>query len=244
MQLAPSFYIINAEYTRGVEMALDRCQLSGGLVKQLLNESLKGKSFSRILLNYSLRNLELTGKILDLGSGSDSASYNRFLTFRKPYEITYTDFYKEGPNLLKLNLENRFNIRDKTYDFVLCFNVLEHIYNYQNVISESHRILKKSGVLICSAPFLVRFHPDPNDYFRYSHQAIKKLFENAGFELEKMVYLGFGPFSACYENISGLIPNFLKPLPLFLLLACDTILEGAKKDNLNYPIIYLYVFRK
>ena len=40
-----------------------------------------------------------------------------------------------------------FPINDNEYDNILIFNVLEHVYNTPNILSESFRVLNKNGKL-------------------------------------------------------------------------------------------------
>ncbi|NQT04490.1 MAG: methyltransferase domain-containing protein, partial [Dehalococcoidia bacterium] len=159
-----------------MDIELDKLKLSGSLLKTILIETLRGKSLSRILRDYTLSQAELSGKVLDLGSGSDSPSYKKYLRCKEPFSIVYSDYYEEGPNLVKIDLEKPFEIENDSYDFVTCLSALEHIYNFKNVIRESYKILKKEGEFIGSTPFVHIFHPSPYDYFRYSHQALTRMF--------------------------------------------------------------------
>ena len=159
-------------------MKLSSIKINKSLLKDILVETWRGKNMDRLLFNNALRSIELSGDILDLGSGGTKASYHRFIKFIKSYKITHTDLYKniDQPDILKINLEEKFNINNNNFDAVMCFNVLEHIYNYQNVIAETHRILKPGGIFVGSVPFLINYHADPNDYWRYTWQALEKIF--------------------------------------------------------------------
>ena len=86
----------------------EELKLSGKLLRTILFETLRGKSLGRTLMNYCLSEFELTGDIIDLGSGSVRASYYRFIKFREPYKLTYSDYYKTGANIIKLDLEKPF----------------------------------------------------------------------------------------------------------------------------------------
>lgn len=44
--------------------------------------------------------------------------------------------------------------RDETYDAIVCTDVLEHIYNSQNLVRECHRILRKDGKAVFLVPNL------------------------------------------------------------------------------------------
>jgi len=227
-------------------MKLERINTSFGLLKTILIETFRGKSLCRILMNYVLQEIELSGEILDLGAGSDEASYNRFLKRDElSVKITYTDFYKEDSNVLKLDLEKPFSIKDNQFDMIMCFNVLEHIYNYQNTVKESWRVLKPGGIFVGSTPFLINFHPDPNDYFRYTHQAIRRIFENNGFKNQQMIYLGFGPGSAALAQWILLFPRLIRPLFIFPVIVFDLLLNKLTKHyKMRHALGYVYVFKK
>ena len=101
-----------------------------------------------------LSGLELSGKVLDLG-GSRKSGYHELLRGNHTIEVVNMD---ESTGFDKnFNLEKPFPLQDKKYDAVLACNVLEHIYNYQNIFSESFRILKKDGVFIIIVPFIMFF---------------------------------------------------------------------------------------
>lgn len=222
-----------------------RSKLSWEFIKTVFFESLRGKTLARILLNHALSEIEVAGKILDLGSSKESASYNRFLQYQTPYEVTRTDFFKSGPGLIQLDLEKPFYLPDTSFDAVTCFNVLEHLYNYRNCIAESYRVLKPGGVFVGSTPFLVNYHADPHDYFRYTHEAIEKMFGEAGFATEKIISLGFGPFSVAALYITFALPTFLHCLVLIPAIFMDAlVLRFKPSQHARYQLGYVFIFKK
>lgn len=228
-----------------MDIQLEEVKLSINLLKTILVETLRGKLLGRILRDYTFSKIELSDKVLDLGSGSDSPSYKLFMRYKEPFSITYSDFFKEGENLVKLNLEEPFEIEKESFDCVTCFSVLEHIYNYENVIRESHRILKKGGIFIGSTPFLHIFHPHPYDYFRYTHQALIKIFEEENFTCERMVYLGFGPFSLAVSHWVTLLPKVVRLIFIFPAICLDTLFRKLSKSTvMKYALNYFYVFKR
>lgn len=226
-------------------MDLEGIKLTRRLIKTIFVETLRNKSLGRTLMNYGLSEFEVSGDILDLGSGSDRASYNRFLKYKEPFSVTYSDYYKKGKNLIKINLERPFEIEQSSFNYVMCFNTLEHIYNFRNVIKESYRILRNGGIFIGSTPFLHGFHPDPYDYFRYSHEALLKIFEEENYICQKMIYLGFGPFSSAVSQWINLMPKVLRPVFILLCLSLDIVLSKFSKSHwMKHPLGYVYVFKK
>ena len=226
-------------------MQLEGQNISFKFLFTVTKELLRGKSLPRTLLNVNLRDIKLSGEVLDLGSKSSNASYNRFLQKDENCTITFTDWHENGEDIIKLNLEEKFPVGDGKYDYITCFNVLEHIYNFENVVGESYRILKSGGVFVGQTPFLVNYHADPNDYFRYTHQTIEKMFTEVGFVCEKIVYLGFGPLSTSYAMSSQISPKFLRPFFAIFAILLDTIIVKYKKSQkFCYPLGYLYIMKK
>lgn len=107
-----------------MDIQLEAVKLSKNLLKTISLETLRGRSLNRILRDYTFAQEELSGKILDLGSGSDSPSYKKYLRCKEPFSIVYSDYYEKGANLVKINLEKPFEIENDSYDFVTCFSVL------------------------------------------------------------------------------------------------------------------------
>lgn len=215
------------------------------LIGPIITESFRGKTLSRTLLNLALQEVELTGSVLDLGSSTESASYQRFLRYHEPVKKTFTDFYRSGENIVKLDLEKSFGLPDGVYDHITCFNTLEHIYDYRNLVKESWRVLKSGGTFVGGTPFLVNYHPDPHDYFRYTHEAIEKIFTEAGFVKERITSLGFGPLGAAASFFEIILPGWLRWLVVIPSVLLDRVILSLKPlQRGRYPLGYVYIFRK
>ncbi len=229
-------------------MKISKIKFNLRLIKDILIESWRGKSIYRIMLNNSIKRYSnITGEILDLGSGDGKNSYYRFINFKKPYKIKYTDLYKnsDDPNFMKQDLEKKFSLDNDIFDSIICFNVLEHIYNHNNLVSESFRVLKKDGKMIGGVPFLLNYHADPNDYWRYTWQALEKIAHKHSFKVEKIVSLGSGPFVASWMQTELVWPKFIKPFFILFLLFLDyIILKLRPKIIYKYPLGYFFIFSK
>lgn len=59
-------------------------------------------------------------------------------------------------------------------------NVFEHLRRPWIAAKNAYDILQPGGVCITVVPFSQRYHQSPGDYFRYTHQGIAALFEDAG----------------------------------------------------------------
>ena len=214
-------------------------------IKKIAEELRSGKSIARAFVNLAASQVELSGQLIDLGSKSTKASYHRSLKFREPYQITFTDVKASEPGIIELDLERSLPLSDESYDAVLCFNLLEHIFNFQAALQEIFRILKSGGRLIGSVPFLVNFHPDPNDYFRYTHQALEQLMKQAGFSQVTITYLGLGPLTSGLNLRLSLWPAVLRPLAWRLTCWLDQqLIKRRPAVGLRYPLSYFFTAQK
>lgn len=205
-------------------------------------ECLRGNSLLRSFQNLEIqKQVKINGKSLDLGAKSDEQSYNEYITKDVNLEMTYTDFFNKGKNLLSFDLNYKFPIDDESYQNILIFNVLEHIYDTRNVLNESYRVLKKDGVLYGSVPFLFRHHNDPSDYWRFTDDAMLKLLKEAGFKNIKIKRQGIGIFNL----VNSFLSNYLRFKKLIFLswrlgFFLDYIFSIRKKKSNNN--IYLGIF--
>jgi SAM-dependent methyltransferase len=74
----------------------------------------------------------------------------------------------------------------KSFDTVICIEVLEHTPDPQNLLNEIARVVKSDGIVVLSAPFSMRLHEEPHDYFRYTPHGFRELFARAGLDIEKL----------------------------------------------------------
>ena len=63
------------------------------------------------------------------------------------------------------------------FDLIVCCSVLEHVDAPWLFANNVNNLSSKGGLLYIAVPFVWRFHAYPNDYFRYTHSGIKKLFK-------------------------------------------------------------------
>ena len=75
-------------------------------------------------------------------------------------------------------------IASNSCDAALCTEVLEHVAQPFDFVKELFRVLKPGGRLYLSAPQSGRLHQPPHDYFRYTCFGLRKLFSEAGFQID------------------------------------------------------------
>lgn len=218
-----------------------------GLYTTIFKETLKGKNLTRILQNRSFQEIQLSGKGIDLGAKSNSASYYRFLQVGDTVDIQYTDLNPSSEDILQVDLEKHIPVEDDSQDFLILNNVLEHLFEYQSCVDECYRVLNSGGELIGVVPFLYKVHPDPDDFFRYTESSLQKIFKRAGFTEVAIAPLGFGPFSAGVTQFERIIrPRFLLAVSYVIAVSIDRFLSryAARFPSVRadrYPLSYLFV---
>lgn len=179
----------------------------------------------------------LTGTVIDLGGHKGSSYYARIQS-ELPIEVVNLDSREPGTHKQSsgadhvFDLEKPFPLQDASYQNVLCVNVLEHIYNYRNLLQESFRILKVGGRMYISVPFFFNIHGSPNDYFRYTESALIRMLGDAGFTQIHVVVLGEGPCSVMFQTFGGSLPTM--PLKLLVKKVAVTIDRGLSRISKKY----------
>lgn len=128
----------------------------------------------------------LHGKLLDFGCGSKP-----YKSLVKVEQYTGVDYVNEGHPHDNEQIDIFYDgktipVESDSFDSVLSSEVFEHVFNLEEVLGELHRVLKKGGVMLITCPFVWKEHEVPNDFARYTHFALKHLFEKNGFKVRTM----------------------------------------------------------
>lgn len=198
------------------------------MLPHIIKQSIQGKTINRLLMNASLCSISLRGDVLDLGAGNKRSSYFQFFKNTSGYTVTSVDISSERNPDVIANVEEGLPLPDTAYDSVLCFNLLEHLSDPARALSEAHRVLRVGGSFIGYVPFLVKYHADPHDYFRYTHQGLRVLFERAGFSDISIQFIGRGPFVAAWSQIEFILPGFLRWPITYTAMGLDAMLLKLK----------------
>ena len=189
-----------------------------------------------------LSTLAINGAILDLG-GNLSSEYHNLI--KGNHTVTTVNINAEYGCDMVFDIQETFPIESEKFDAVLSMNVLEHVYGFDNVISETFRVLKKGGTFIFAVPFMHHIHGSPDDYFRYTRSAIKKMLKEHNFTDIEIQEIGLRLFSLFYQSSAGMFPTFLKGVFKNSARAIDQLLgklssryqNVAKRIPLGYFVI-------
>lgn len=211
----------------------------------IIRETLRGKSLVRTFMNLRASSVHVSGSGIDLGSKDASASHFRFLSIAGT--VSHVDLHPGKSTVQRIDLEKPFAIDTGSQDFLLLFNVLEHLFDYSNCLRESLRVLKPGGTLVGAVPFLYRIHPDPDDHFRYTKSTIVRLLSEIGYETVVVDALGRGPFTVATSMIlPGLPTRLLRAAMMAPVLLLDGIFKMVKSHDLveTYPLAYFFIATK
>jgi len=172
-----------------------------------------------------LSKLTLEGAILDIGGRKNSEYHD----LPKGKHTIATSNIIPGECDFLFDIQKKFPLADASYDHAICLNVLEHIFYFQNALSETERILKPGGTLVVSTPFLHHIHGCPDDYLRYTDSGLRKALTDAGFVDINIKPIGFGVFSLFYQSISGALPGIIGITVKKILVSFDKAFLAVSK---------------
>lgn len=129
---------------------------------------------------------EFQGPYLEVGSRDYGTTQDLRSLFAHKGKYVGIDL-SEGKGVdIALDLTWEFDRIDTSLDHerfgsIFCLSVLEHCEQPFVMADNLTRLLKPGGKICISAPFAWKFHGYPSDYWRFTHEGIKKLFPRLSF---------------------------------------------------------------
>jgi SAM-dependent methyltransferase len=125
----------------------------------------------------------LKGRLLDFGCGSKP--YKNLLDVQNyigvdievsghSHKDSQVDVYYDGKTL---------PFDDNHFDSIFSSEVFEHIFNLEQILNELYRVIKPSGYMLITLPFVWDEHEIPYDFARYTSFGIDHLLKKTGFEV-------------------------------------------------------------
>jgi SAM-dependent methyltransferase len=97
-------------------------------------------------------------------------------------------------------------VEDGSFDVVLCTQVLEHCDDPVQAVKELRRVTAPGGRVLASTHGVQVFHPSPHDYWRWTHEGLRRLFtENASWG-----ELGVSPAGGTAACLGMLLGTFVE----------------------------------
>ena len=200
------------------------------------------KSILRIFQLEIFKKFKINGDIIEFGA-SDEIEKNFCNSKLKNCKISYSNINSSNKEFVNIDLQKKILIELK-YDYIIIFNVLEHLLDPNLALRNLSKICKKNGKIIGSTPFLFRVHGAPKDYSRFTKDHLIELLKSCNFKDIEIIELGTGPFLACISLLRSYlkyIPIFYQLLVLFALVFDKLIKLFIKTDPKKiYPIGYVF----
>ena len=205
----------------------------------------RGKSARRAFLNIEVSNrVALQGLVLDIG-GKGQPSYREVLQDSDKATWVVIDI-SPSKEVSVLGDLTSMPLKEDTFNAVIRFNVLEHVYNYHAALGEIGRVLKINGVLYGYVPFLINVHPDPSDYWRFTGDCLNRCLSEAGFSVDCIIP-HCGVFISCFDLVS-FVANKIPPIHFLLaalFLLADSLLSCIRPSLAQrFPVGYFFIGRK
>jgi hypothetical protein len=106
---------------------------------------------------------------------------DRYLKISRPWSFIDPNYLILNPDHGGPYIEQLPGQYPDFFETVIMVSVFEHVNNPYEVSDALYKIIKPGGYLINSTPFLFPYHPSPEDNFRFSPVALKRIHEKSGF---------------------------------------------------------------
>ena len=133
--------------------------------------------------------VQFMGPYLEVGSKDYGNTQDIKSLFPNTEQYIGTDM-EDGKGVdVVLNLAENISVikskidQDK-FGTIFCLSVLEHCEKPFLVAENLTSLLRPHGKICISVPFALGFHGYPSDYWRFTHEGIKKLFPKLSFDSE------------------------------------------------------------
>ncbi len=127
-------------------------------------------------------------------------------------------------------------LKSGSIDIVLSTQVLEHVEDYMGYLKEANRVLKDDGLIILSTHGTYEHHPCPTDYWRWTSDGMKKIFQDSNFkiiELYGVINYASTAILILQDSVAPKLPRIFRPGMYILANLCMKIFggRGFKHNN-------------
>jgi len=200
--------------------------------------------FVNDLIKNDKKNLEVLDIACGVGYGSRLLSENKNCNItgvdisQKAIEIAQKEFANQNINFLIDDCNDLKNFDNKSFDFIVSFETLEHLKSYDNFIVKMYNLLKEKGTIIISTPNIyVTQHYSKHDWHyhekEFTPMEFYDLIKKSGFNNIKLYGQNYSQIGILRKDIRHEI-NVIRSNP-FVRLGF-WLQTKLKKYNFQYPL--------
>lgn len=181
------------------------------------------------------------GQVLDYGCAD--VPYQRF--FGSGVHYIAADLPGNPHATTEINENGTVPVPDASVDAVVSTQVLEHVLDPEVYLRECYRVLRPGGRLLLSTHGFMVYHPDPDDYWRWTCAGLRRAVERAGLTVvrfEGIMGLSASGLQLLQDGIYPRLPEALRPLAALVfqtLIAIVDRLERPSSRELNALVFAL-----
>jgi SAM-dependent methyltransferase len=162
----------------------------------------------------------------------------------EPYARRYVgaDVARTTPQVDVVGSASTIPFASGSADVVVCSQVLEHVPDPAAALAEMARVLKPGGRVFLSTHGNFIYHPHPTDYWRWTQDGLRKLFEDGG-DFDEIELFPNGGTGHCLAYLLavychlGLKKKWLRPLRKLLIPSVNVagLALGRMLKRFDYP---------
>ncbi len=195
------------------------------------------------------------GKLLDIGCGEKPFKSLTEGYIEEHVGVDHNETFHDKGNIDIFGSAYALPVEDKSFDTVLCTDVLEHLEEPDKAINEAYRVLKPNAYAIYTVPFFWHIHEAPRDFYRFTEFGLRYLFEKNNFTVVSIQPLsGFIVMASqefCYYLWSGRrvlggkwSPFYWAILALIQCIQYVALFMNRYDKSYQFSIEYLIVAKK
>ena len=185
------------------------------------------------------------GRVVDYGCAD--VPYRRL--FGPDVDYVAADLPGNPAATVELRDDGTLPLEDGSADAVLSTQVLEHVEDPGRYLEECRRVLRPGGRMLLSTHGLMVYHPDPDDFWRWTCAGLRRSVQDAGFRVvrfEGIMGLAASALQLLQDALYWRVPRPLRPvLALWLqtLAALADRWEGREARRTNALVFVLVAER-